>query len=339
MKDRSFLDYIYLFIKGAAMGTANKVPGVSGGMVALVSGFYEEFIYSLQKFNSKAWKLLLAKKYKLFFKYINSKFLLAVILGSLFSYFTISKLLDYLIIHYEIPVWSFFFGMIIGSVYYINKEIDIWTSRAISTLVLGLIIGFGISFMDPIPENRNLIFIFICGIISVSGMTLPGLSGSFILMILGNYSMLLIDSVNSLSVAIYNTITLDFRFLQNPEIMENVKMLLVFTLGSIVGMISLSKLLGYLLKHYHRSVITLLMGFIIGSLGNVWPWKTTIYKTFDDGNFVFNKAGKKIIESYDRYLPNISSNNFITDFVFILLGIILILLLDYYTHKKTTAQG
>lgn len=193
---RKFTDKIFLILKGLGMGAANKVPGVSGGVVAFVAGFYEEFIYSLQKINGKAFKLLINGRYKSFFNYINSRFLGLLFLGMIISYFSVSKVLDYLIEHYELYVWSVFFGMIIGSIYYINKDFKEWNYKTSTSLVIGIILGLSISFLNPAKENDNLWFVFFCGIISVSGMTLPGFSGSFILILLGNYVLLLVDSVN-----------------------------------------------------------------------------------------------------------------------------------------------
>ena len=190
---RTFKDKIFLILKGLGMGAANKVPGVSGGVVAFVAGFYEEFIYSLQKVNGKAFKLLINGRFKSFFQYINGRFLSLLFLGMVVSYFSVSKILDYLITHYELYVWSVFFGMIVGSIYYISKDFKDWNYKTYISLVIGIVLGLGISFLDPATENDNLLFVFFCGIISVSGMTLPGFSGSFILILLGNYVFLLVD--------------------------------------------------------------------------------------------------------------------------------------------------
>lgn len=176
---RTFTDKIFLVLKGLGMGAANKVPGVSGGVVAFVAGFYEEFIYSLQKINGKAFKLLINGRFKSFFQYINGRFL-SLFFGMIISYFSISKILDYLIHHYELYVWSVFFGMIIGSIYYISKDFKDWNIKTYLALFIGVILGVSISFLDPAKENDNLLFVFFCGIISVTGMTLPGFSGSFI---------------------------------------------------------------------------------------------------------------------------------------------------------------
>jgi uncharacterized membrane protein len=193
-KERTFSQKIALFLKGLAMGAANKVPGVSGGTVSFVLGFYEELIYSFRKINYVALKLLINFRFKSFFSYVNGSFLLLVMGGSIFSYFSISLVLDYFLQQYELYVWSWFFGMIIGSVYYIGKDFGKWNSANTISLILGISVGLGISFLNPARENDTLWFVFICGIIGVSGMTLPGLSGSFILILMGNYVLLLVDS-------------------------------------------------------------------------------------------------------------------------------------------------
>ena len=320
-KTRTLFDKIFLVIKGLAMGAANKVPGVSGGLVAFVAGFYEEFIYSLQKVNAKAFKLL-----------INGRFLSLLIFGMVVSYFSVSKILDYLIANYELYVWCVFFGMIIGSVYYISKDFKDWSLKTYVALLTGIIVGVGISFLDPAKENDNLWFVFFCGIISVSGMTLPGFSGSFILILLGNYVLLLVDSVNALFDTFYEIINGDFSFVENPVRIRMLKVLSIFTLGSLTGLVSFSHILNYVLKHYKNITISLLTGFIIGSLGVVWPWKETIYKTAEDGTFLLDSVGGKVIENYQRYFPEIN-NHTIVGTGYIVLGFVIVLLLEWYGQK------
>jgi uncharacterized membrane protein len=226
---RTFSDKLFLVIKGLGMGAANKVPGVSGGVVAFVAGFYEEFIYSLQKINKTAFKLLFNGRFKSFFNYVNGRFLSLLFFGMIVSYFSVSKLLDYFLEHYELDVWSMFFGMIIGSIYYINKDFKDWNYKTVLFLIIGIIIGISISFFDPAKENDNLLFVFLCGIISVSGMTLPGFSGSFILILLGNYVLLLVDAVNALSDTFIDIFSANFDFINNPERMTLLKVLGMFT--------------------------------------------------------------------------------------------------------------
>lgn len=331
---RTFNDKVFLILKGLAMGAANKVPGVSGGVVAFVAGFYEEFIYSLQKVNFKAFKLLINGRFRSFYQYVNGKFLGLLILGMIISYFSISQLLDYLIVHYELYVWAAFFGMIIGSIYYISKDFKNWTNRSIIFMLMGIIAGIAISFLEPARENDNLWFVFICGIIGVSGMTLPGLSGSFILILLGNYVLLLVDSVNALYDTIKDVFLMDFSFLESYERMRLLKVLVVFSLGSVAGLVFLSHLLGFVLKRYKKETYSVIIGFIAGSLGVVWPWKEKIYKINAAGNFKLDVHGNKILDNYDRYFPVFGTSETWLAILFIIIGIFIVLGLGWYENRN-----
>ena len=315
------------------MGAANKVPGVSGGIVAFVMGFYEEFIYSLQKFNFKAGKLLFSGRFKSFYNYVNGRFLVLLFSGMIISYFSISKLLDYFIERHELYVWSVFFGMIVGSIYYIYKDFKSWNTKTIAMAFLGIIVGLSISFLNPATQNDNLWFVFLCGMISVTGMALPGFSGSFILILLGNYVLLLVDSVNVLFDTFVFMFSGDFSFLSDPQHLRLLKVLLVFTLGSVVGLVSLSHLLSYILKHYKFKTLALIMGFITGSLGVVWPWKEALYRQDDLGDFIRDTNGEQIIENYQRYLPEMNSQT-IYALLFIIFGAAIVLGLEWYGNKR-----
>ena len=233
MSLKSNQDHIHpfsLILKGVLMGAANKVPGVSGGIVAFVMGFYEEFINSLQKFNLKAIKLFFNGRFKSFCRYVNGRFLTLLFSGMIISYFSISKLLDYLIERHELYVWSVFFGMIVGSILYIYKDFKSWNTKTIVFAFVGIAMGLSISFLNPATQNDHLWFVFFCGMISVTGMALPGFSGSFILILLGNYVLLLVDSVNVLFDTFVYLFSGDFSFMSDPNHMRLLKVLLVFTL-------------------------------------------------------------------------------------------------------------
>ncbi len=321
------------------MGAANKVPGVSGGVVAFVAGFYEEFIYSLQKINYKAFLLLINGRFKSLYHYINGKFLSLLILGMVISYFSVSKVLDFLIDHFELYVWASFFGMIVGSIYYISKDFKLKSASNLLFIALGIIAGVGISLMEPATENDNLWFVFLCGIIGVSGMTLPGLSGSFILILIGNYVLLLVDSVN----ALFNTLTdiakWDFSFTDNTERMSLLKVLASFTLGSLVGMVTLSHILGFVLKHYKNITYAIIIGFITGSLGVVWPWKEKIFKVNSAGEYLKDANGNLILDNYDRYLPHLTDLSTWIAIFFIILGILIVFGLERYGNKNANTNG
>ena len=267
MKERNRKFYLILFLKSILMGTVNKLPGVSGGLVALITGFYFEMINSLKKINLNTIKLFpdlkkLNKEYNLYF-------LLTIFFGIIVSYFTTSQLLDILFRNHELKVWSIFFGMILASNILLIKKNKNWDLKSILFVFVGLAIGILISISEPISENRNLYFIFFCGFISICGMIVPGLSGSFLLILLGNFKLLLIDSVNSL----YNSILILFGFKTDiSHEIELIKIAAVFALGSVAGLILLSNFLSYLITNFKETVNQVIIGFIFGSLFIVWPW-------------------------------------------------------------------
>lgn len=335
MYKRSFIDYVVLYFKGLLMGTANKIPGVSGGMIALVLGFYEEMIYSFQKVNIKSLQLLFAGRFRKFFEYINFNFLFAINIGSVSAFFSVSLLIDWLMrtkeqggAGFETEVWSYFFGLIIGSIYYIALKVQKWSIKPYMGVIFGAALGLWISFMNPMAPNDNYWFIFLCGIIGVSGMTLPGFSGSFILIIIGNYNLLLVDSVNNLFYTITAVMQGDFKMLGTDSLVERaerVRMLYiiaVFAIGSLFGMITFSKGMGFLLRKWHNIVIATLMGFVIGSLGAAWPWKT------EDLDY----NGQLL--SYTRFTPDITDFSFIIQLVCIVVGILSILLIKHYENRR-----
>lgn len=335
-KERGFMDKVWLFFKGLSMGAANKVPGVSGGTVAFVLDFYEELIYSFKKVNLNAFKLLFSGRFKSFYQYTNATFLLLVMGGSMFSYFSVSIVLDYLIRNYELYVWSAFFGMILGSIYYIGKDFNDFSTKNIISIIVGIIIGVSISLMSPAKENDNLWFVFFCGIIGVSGMTLPGLSGSFILILLGNYVLLLVDSVNMLYKTIIDIFSGNFDFIQDAVRMRYLKIVAVFTGGSAFGLVVTSHILGYVLKRWHQIVTAIIIGFITGSLGIVWPWKREIYKT-ENGQLLHDFNGDKVIENYQRFMPDVTLQETWVAVIFILLGVGMLLVLDQYSKRTKTS--
>jgi len=333
-KTRSLIDKFFLFIKGLGMGAANKVPGVSGGIVAFVAGFYTEFIYSLTKINFKALILLINGRFKSFYTYINGGFMLYIISGMVFSYFSVSLLIDHFLTTAPLLVWSLFFGMILGSIYYIGKNFNHWDKSSKSFALLGLLMGIIISSLNPAQENDNLLFVFLCGFIGVSGMTLPGLSGSFILILLGNYVLLMVESVNTLFNAIIALFSWDLSFFQVAENIHYLKIIAVFSLGSIVGLVSLSHLINFVLQRYQKITTATIIGFISGSLGVVWPWKKNTYVTDELGHFIRDYDGNKIVYSYKRFLPDLGTKENIVAIGFILIGIILLIVLEHYGSQK-----
>jgi putative membrane protein len=195
-------EYLVLFLKGAGMGAANVVPGVSGGTIALITGIFQKLIESIKAFNLIALQLLLKGKFKALSKHINFDFLLAVFAGVTVSILSVARLFAYLFENYPIYIWSFFFGLILASIYFVGKTIKKWNISVIFSLIIGTLIAVAISLVKPASENSSLVYLIICGIVGACSMILPGLSGSFVLILMGNYQLVMIESVNSLDLTI-----------------------------------------------------------------------------------------------------------------------------------------
>jgi uncharacterized membrane protein len=217
--------------------------------------------------------MLLTGRFKSFYQYTNASFLLLIALGILVSYFTVSRILDVALLHYEQHVKGLFFGMVVMSVILLIRDFGKWDLKYALYSLIGLAIGLSLTFLEPAPENRNLLFVFFCGLISIIGMTLPGLSGSFLLILLGNYALLLVDSVNAV-------LEFSVKLFQDPsayaalsqEYNELLTILIVFVGGSVVGLVSISNLLHYIIVRFEHKLNALIIGFIIGSLSILWPW-------------------------------------------------------------------
>jgi len=296
--------YFILFIKGMSMGIANVIPGVSGGTIALITGIYEDLINSLKSFDTNSLKFITSLDILGFIKYTNLYFLIAVFGGSIASVFSIASLFKYLFTHYPILIWAFFFGLIIASIYFVGKRITKWNTATIISLVIGTGIALSLSFITPATENENLFFVFICGIIGISGMMLPGLSGSFILILMGNYELLMVTAVTEL----------------------NLVLLGVFLLGSAFGLMSFSHILAWVFKHYKNPTLALLTGFILGSLSIIWPWKEVAE------SIIIN--GKEKIIAYNWYLPNELNTQTVLAILLIIIGVLSVYALENFAPKK-----
>nr|WP_320153909.1 DUF368 domain-containing protein [uncultured Draconibacterium sp.] len=256
--NRSAKDYFTLVLKGMGMGAADVVPGVSGGTIAFITGIYEELINSIKSINLTAIKLLLSFKLAEFWKAINGTFLISVFIGVGISVFSLAKGLEYLLHHYPILVWSFFFGLIVASAIYVARSIKRWKADTIIGGLAGIVIAYLITVITPAEANTSYWFIFLSGAIAICAMILPGISGSFILVLLGMYKFIL-SAVGDMNLAV----------------------ILTFLVGAAVGIIAFSNVLSWLLKKYHNTTIAVLAGFMVGSLNKVWPWKEVTQTIID----------------------------------------------------------
>lgn len=252
----SIKKYLYIGLKGMGMGAADIIPGVSGGTIAFITGIYDEFVGSLNNFDKTAVKLFFSGRFKEFWKHINGNFLLSLFFGILLSVFSMANLMRHLLHNFPIQTWAFFFGLIVASSIFILKDIRNWKWFDVLTLVLGVVVGAVICTLSPTTTPNGLWFIFICGALAICAMILPGISGSFILLLLGKYEFIM-DTIAGLT---------------NGNTAHSILVLAVFAIGAAVGILSFSKFLHWLLSRYHRQTLLGLAGFIIGSLVKVWPW-------------------------------------------------------------------
>lgn len=250
---RRIKDYFIISLKGIAMGAADAVPGVSGGTIAFISGIYEELITTISNVNLGLFKTLFKEGFGSFWKQLNGNFLLALLSGILISFVSFMRLAKYLLENHPVLIWSFFFGLIIASIYFVGKQITKWSISVVLFLILGAIAAFYISNLPALATNDNNSFLFFAGALAICAMILPGISGSFILIILGAYK--------TLSDALH-----DF----------DITRVAIFASGALIGLLSFSHFLKWLFKHYHNLTLAILTGFIFGSLNKVWPWKKTL---------------------------------------------------------------
>ena len=291
-------EYINLFIKGVAMGTANIIPGVSGGTIALITGIFERLINAIKSFNLKALKLLLKGDFNGFAKHTDLIFLLILFAGVGFAIISLAKIFDYLFNEYPIYIWSYFFGLILASVYFVGRTVSKWTVAAIVAFILGSGFAIALTFMNPATENSSFIYLIICGVAAVCSMILPGISGSFILILMGNYQLVAIDAINNL------------RF----------DILLPVMIGAAFGLLGFSYLLSWIFKKFRDQTIALLTGFILGSLGIIWPWKKVIYMLDAAGNMALKK-GEPIVAKYQITSPQSFDVEFFVAVFIMIVGI------------------
>ena len=241
------------------MGMADVVPGVSGGTIAFISGIYGELIDSIRKFDVTALRLLCKFRIGEFWRHINGKFLFSVLLGIGIAIFSLARLMDYLLKNHPIEVWAFFFGLIVASTIWIAREVEQWNWQSLIGLLVGAALAYWITVASPTQTPNDWWFIMLSGAIAICAMILPGISGAFILLLLGKYQFI-IQAVGELKIGI----------------------LALFGVGVAVGIISFSHLLSWLLRRYKNVTVALLMGFMIGSLNKVWPWKETVESYMDE---------------------------------------------------------
>lgn len=256
--NRGFISYLLVTLKGIGMGAADVIPGVSGGTIAFITGIYEELVDSIKSINYSSIKKIWTTGLGAFWKAVNGNFLLSLVTGILISVLSLARILEYILIHHPILIWSFFFGLIIASAVFVAKKIDRWNIPVILSFITGVVAAYFITSFTPAETTNAYWFIFLSGALAICAMILPGISGSFILLLLGKYQFIL-SALNDGKLDVIG----------------------VLLIGALIGIISFSNLLSWLLKRYHNITIALLSGFMVGSLNKIWPWKI-ILSTFTD---------------------------------------------------------
>ncbi len=295
---------IALFLKGLAMGAANVIPGVSGGTIALITGIYERLINAIKQCDLHAVKFLLARNWKAFWQHIDGQWLCILLGGFALSIITLARLFEYLLAEHERNTMAFFFGLIVLSVVYVAKRVTRWDTTAFIALLAGIIIAVAIALLAPASENDSTFYVFLCGVMAISSMILPGLSGSFVLIMMGNYALVL-SAINTFSLNI----------------------LIPLALGCGFGLIAFSHILAWVFKRYANQTLALMTGFVVGSLVVIWPWKEAIATRMI--------RGKVHILSEKNILPASFDTEFYSAVLFAILGFVIVFMLERLSKKQS----
>lgn len=305
MKSRKLSDYVFITLKGMAMGAADVVPGVSGGTIAFISGIYEELITSINTINLSLFPILRKEGFKAFWSKINGNFLVALFSGIFISVLSLAKFLSWLLENHSILLWSFFFGLVLASIFFVGKEITKWTIGAVIMFLIGAAAAYFITELPPNENVESLPYLFLSGALAVCAMILPGISGAFILVLLGSYKTIL-DAVHE----------------------KDLKIVITVALGAVFGLLSFARLLKWMFSHYKNITLSLLTGFILGSLNKIWPWKKVLEtKIFGDKTIVIDEV---------NIWPSAfeGDNQLILAIILALIGFSLIFILERLASKK-----
>ncbi|NNE33108.1 MAG: DUF368 domain-containing protein [Winogradskyella sp.] len=317
---RRLSDYLIITFKGIAMGAADVVPGVSGGTIAFISGIYEELIESIDKISFDVFKVWKKEGFNAAWKSINGSFLLALFIGIAISILSLAKLIKWLLHNEPIILWSFFFGLVLASILYIAKQINKWNLKVILAVILTSILSYFITLAEPFASPESSIYLLFCGFIAIIAMILPGVSGAFILLILGAYQTA-IDTINNLveglstgNMALFKDAF--FKFL-------------LLAIGGIAGLKVFSKALNWMFKHQKNLTLGILTGFMIGSLNKIWPWKEVLKTRI-------NSEGEEVTVLDKSILPTSynGDSQLVMALLFIVIGFVAILILESLGKRK-----
>ncbi len=311
---RTLKENFLLFAKGMGMGAADVVPGVSGGTIAFITGIYEELIGSIRSVDGTAIKLLTKFNLKGFWHHINGNFLVTLFAGIFASLLILSRIILYFLNTYPEMVWAFFFGLILASVWLVGKKISKWTPAVILSLIAGAGIAFWITMATPAQTPEALWFVFLSGSIAICAMILPGISGSFILVLLAKYEYI-------------------FGALKEMKI----SVIAAFGLGCIAGILAFSHFLNFMLKRFHNFTIAFLTGFMLGSLNKVWPWKETL-ETYTDRHGVVKPLQQQNILPTNYLEVTGMEPYLVQSIVLALVGFAIVYAIEYFSTTKTETK-
>lgn len=310
------ISIFYNALKGYAIGAANVVPGVSGGTMAYLLGIYERLLNAVKSVDVEAVKLLFSFKFKEFFQKTDLLFLISIFLGVIVSFLSLAKILKWGFENHPLYVWSIFFGLILASIPSLLKSVKSWNGGCVFLALLGLIAAGSMAFLTPANENTSLIYLMLCGVVAMASMIIPGLSGSFVLLLMGNYKLIMLDSVSALG---------------DGEFGPALKVLVPVGIGAVLGLIILARLLSWLFKKYHDLALSLIGGFVAGSLAVIYPWKEAVVETF-------KKPGGEIkekITGFDNWrLPDLTSSTDWIAIAFCVAGIFLLVITEKLGSKE-----
>jgi putative membrane protein len=305
-------EYINYFFKGMAVGIANIIPGVSGGTIALITGIFERLINAIKSFDLKAAKLLIKGDWKAFTEKTDFYFLATLFLGVLVAIVALARIFDFLFQNYPVYIWAFFFGLVLASVYYVGKTVEKWKAGVVLSFIIGTAFAISISLINPATPNDNFFYLILCGVVAICSMILPGLSGSFVLILMGNYQLVAIDAINNRDLGIIFPVGI----------------------GAVAGLIAFSHILSWVFKRYKDQTVAMLTGFILGSLSILWPWKEPEYLTDAAGNFIM-KHGERVIARYSVILPEQLSAEVIIAVMLMVVGVMSIVFVEKMAQSNT----
>lgn len=303
---------LLLVMKGAAIGAANVIPGVSGGTIAFITGVYERLIQALSSFDGEMLGMMKRREFRALSQKLDLLFLIQIMVGVALGIKALGFILTPMFENYPKQTWGFFFGLILASIYYVGRMVTRWSPGVIVALVIGVAIAGGVSMLPPAQENTNFFYLMLCGAVAMCSMVLPGVSGSYVLLLMGNYQLIMLEVV--------------------PGVLrgdvEKIGLLVPIGLGAVGGMLAFAKLLRWIFREFHNVAVSLLTGFVAGSLVVIWPWKDAITEVFRVG-----EKEKEKVTGYDWYLPDMGDGSTWAIIALIVAGAVLVFGIEWAGSK------